>query len=113
MAKKKSNKEEPPKPYRYTAAEVDEQNNQAFIDGYAHGFGVFMMACEQSLRALDTTMGLYMEDDLGKYDDRVNELTLAHTAIKFAMAQMDQAYDEEMGKLKSLWNLKDYIANID
>lgn len=111
MAKKKSDDEFVP--HTYTSKEVDRQNAESFIDGYAHCFGVFMGACEQSLRALDTTMGFYMEDDLGRYDDRVKELTLAHNAIRFAMAEMDQAYDEEMRELKSLWNLDGYIANID
>jgi len=112
MPKKKSNNEAS-KPYYYSAAEVDEQNAGSFIDGYAHGFGVFMGACEKSLRALDTTMGFYMEDELGRYDDRVKELSLAHTAIRFAMAEMDRAYDEQMSELKNLWNLDGYIANID
>ena len=58
-------------------------------------------------------MGFYMQDDLGKYDDRVAELNLAHNSIRFAMAQMDQAYDEEMSQLKKLWNLGDYVADID
>jgi hypothetical protein len=111
MAKKKSNEEIVPR--TYTSKEVDRQNSESFIDGYAHGFGVFMGACEKSLRALDTVMGFYMEDELGKYDDRVKELHLAHNAIRFAMAEMDQAYDEEMRELKSLWNLDGYIANID
>lgn len=109
--KKKSNDEFVPN--TYTSKEVDRQNSKAYIDGYAHGFGVFMGACEKSLRALDTVMGFYMEDELGKYDDRVKELSLAHTAIRFAMAEMDQAYDEEMRELRSLWNLDGYIANID
>ena len=100
-------------PHLYSSTEVDRQNSESFIDGYAHCFGVFMGACEKSLRALDTTMSFYMEDDLGKYDDRVKELGLAHNAIRFAMAEMDQAYDEEMRELKSLWNLDGYIANID
>lgn len=113
MAKKKSNEENAPEPYRYSSTEVDRQNSESFIDGYAHCFGVFMGACEKSLRALDTTMGFYMEDDLGRYDDRVKELGLAHNAIRFAMAEMDQAYDEEMRELKNLWNLDGYIANID
>lgn len=113
MAKKKSNEESVPEPYRYSSTEVDRQNSEAFIDGYAHGFGVFMGACEKSLRALDTVMGFYMEDDLGRYDDRVKELSLAHNSIKFAMAEMDQAYDEQMRELKSLWNLDGYVANID
>lgn len=100
-------------PKTHTLAEVDRQNAESYIDGYAHGFNVFMGACEKSLRALDTVMGFYMEDDLGKFDDRVSELHLAHNAIRFAMAQMDQAYDEEMNELKSLYSLGDYIANID
>ena len=112
MAKKKSN-EEVPEPYRYSSTEVDRQNSESFIDGYAHGFEVFMGACEKSLKALDSVMGFYMEDDLGRYDDRVNELSLAHNAIRFAMAEMDQAYDEQMGELKSLWKLDGYVANID
>lgn len=114
MAKKKSNKEqERVVPNTYTSKEVDEQNSESFIDGYAHCFGVFMGACEKSLKALDKTMGFYMEDDLGRYDDRVKELGLAHNAIRFAMAEMDQAYDEQMRELKSLWSLDGYIANID
>jgi hypothetical protein len=112
MSKKKSN-EEAPEPYRYSSTEVDRQNSESFIDGYAHGFGVFMGACEKSLRALDTVIGFYMEDELGKYDDRVAELGLAHNAIRFAMARMDDAYDLEMRELKKLWNLGGYIANID
>ena len=111
MAKKKSNDEFVPN--TYTSKEVDRQNSESFIDGYAHGHGVFMGACEKSLRALDTVMGFYMEDDLDRFDDRVKELHLAHNAIRFAMAEMDQAYDEEMRELKSLWNLDGYIANID
>ncbi len=113
MTKKKNNEESTPEPYRYSSTEVDKQNSESFIDGYAHGFGVFMGACEKSLRALDTVMGFYMEDELGKYDDRVKELGLAHTAIRFAMSKMDQAYDEGMRELKNLWNLDGYIANID
>lgn len=113
MAKKKSNEESAPEPHRYSSTEVDRQNSESYIDGYAHGFGVLMGACEKSLRALDATMGFYMEDDLGRYDDRVKELGLAHNAIRFAMAEMDQAYDEEMRELKGLWKLEGYIANID
>lgn len=109
MAKKKSSEE----PLTHTTREVDQENHESFIDGYASGFNVFMGACEKSLRALDTVMGFYMEDQLGKYDDRVKELNLAHTAIRFAMAEMDQAYDENMQELKDLWNLDGYIANID
>lgn len=97
----------------HTTKEVDKLTAESFIDGYATSFDVFMGACENSLRALDTAMGLYMEDDLGKYDDRVHELNLAHTAIRFAMARMSDAYDEKMQELKNLWNLKDYVANID
>jgi hypothetical protein len=40
----------------HTVAQVDAENAMSFIDGYAHGFGVFMGACEKSLRALDTVM---------------------------------------------------------
>lgn len=88
-------------------------NAESLIDGYAHGFNVFMDACEKSLRAFDVVMGFYMEDDLGKFDDRINELHLAHNAIRFAMAQMSDAYDEEMRNLKVAHNLGDYIADID
>ena len=94
----------------HTLSQVNEENSTSYIDGYAHGHGVFMGACEKSLRALDTVMGFYMEDDLCRYDDRVKELHLAHNAIRFAMAEMDQAYDEEMRELKKLWNLVGYIA---
>lgn len=111
MAKKKSNEEVVP--HTYTSKEVDRQNSESFIDGYAHGFGVFMGACEKSLKALDTVMGFYMDDDLGKFDDRVAELHLAHNAIRFAMGEMADAYDVEMNELKSLWDLDGYIANID
>lgn len=97
----------------HTVAQVDAENAMSFIDGYAHGFNVFMGSCEKSLRALDTVMGFYMEDDLGKFDDRVNELHLAHNTIRFAMAQMADAYDEEMIALKNLYDLEEYIANID
>lgn len=100
-------------PKTHTLRDVDRQTAESFIDGYAHGFGVLMGACEKSLRALDTTMGFYMEDDLGRYDDRVKELGLAHNAIRFAMSEMDGAYDLEMRELKSLWGLGGYIANID
>lgn len=106
---KKNNSE----PNTHTLKEVDRQNAESFVDGYAHGFGVLMEACEKSLRALDTVMGFYMEDDLARYDDRVKELHLAHNAIRFAMAQMDDAYDIEMRKLKDLYDLEGYIANID
>lgn len=111
MVKKKSNEEVVP--HTYTSKEVDRQNSESFIDGYAHGFGVFMGACEKSLKALDTVIGFYMDDDLGKFDDRVQELHLAHNAIRFAMAEMSDAYDLEMGELKNLWDLDGYIANID
>lgn len=97
----------------HTVAQVDAENAESYIDGYAHGFNIFMGACENSLRALDTVMGFYMEDDLGKFDDRVAELHLSHNAIRFAMAQMSDAYDEGMTELKNLWGLGDYIANID
>lgn len=97
----------------HTLAEVDELNAKSYIDGYAGGFNVFMEACEKSLRALDTVMGFYMEDDLGRFDDRAKELHLAHNAIKFAMAQMSEAYDEHMDELRDLWNLEGYVANID
>lgn len=97
----------------HTLAEVDELNAKSYIDGYAGGFNVFMGACEKSLRALDTVMGFYMEDDLGRFDDRAKELHLAHLAIRFAMAQMSEAYDEHMDELKDLWNLEGYVANID
>lgn len=107
----KKNSNEPVK--THTVAQVDRENAESFIDGYAHGFNVFMGACEKSLRALDTVMGFYMDDDLGKFDDRVNELHLAHNAIRFAMAQMADAYDEEMIALKNLYDLEEYIANID
>ena len=107
----KKNANEPVK--TYTVADIDREYGEAYIDGYAHGFNVFMGASEKSLRALDAVMGFYMEDDLGKFDDRVNELHLAHNAIRFAMAQMSDAYDEGMTELKNLWGLRDYIANID
>lgn len=97
----------------HTVAQVDAENAMSFVDGYAHSFNVFMGACEKSLRALDTVMGFYMQDDLGKFDDRVKELHLAHNAIRFAMGEMDQAYDEEMRELKSLYDLEGYVANID
>lgn len=96
-----------------TTEEIDRQNAESFIDGYAHGFNVFMGACEKSLRALDTVMGFYMDDDLGKFDDRVNELHLAHNAIRFAMGKMADDYDEAMRDLKNLYDLEGYIANID
>lgn len=114
MAKKKSNEEQVGVvPHTYTAKEVDRQNAESYVDGYAHGFNVLAEACEKSLRALDTVMGFYMEDDLGRYDDRVKELSLAHNSIRFAMAQMADAYDDEMREIKKLWNLDGYIANID
>lgn len=97
----------------HTVSEVDKQNAESFVDGYASGFNVFMGACEKSLRSLDDVMGFYMEDDLGNFDDRVKELHLAHNAIRFAMAQMSDAYDEKMRELRDLWNLDGYIANID
>ena len=111
MAKKKSNEEQ--MPYTYTSKEVDRQNSESYIDGYAHGFNVLMEACEKSLRSLDDVIGFYMEDDLGRYDDRVKELHLAHNSIRFAMGRMADAYDDEMRELKSLWNLDGYIAKID
>lgn len=111
MAKKNSNEEKPE--LTHSLKEVDELNAKSYIDGFAGSFNVFMGACEKSLRAFDTVMGFYMEDDLGRYDDRVKELHLAHNAIRFAMAQMSEAYDEHMDELRDLWNLEDYIANID
>ena len=107
----KKNDNEPVK--THTVAQVDAENAMSFIDGYAHGFSVFMGACEKSLRALDITIGFYMEDDLGRYDDRVKELGLAHNSIRFAMAKMADAYDAEMRDLKDLYSLDGYIANID
>lgn len=90
-----------------------KRNAESLIDGYAQGFNLLMEACEKSLRHFDAVMGFYMEDDLGRYDDRVKELHLAHNAIRFAMAQMSDAYDEEMRDLRALYDLKDYIADID
>lgn len=97
----------------HTVAQVDAENAMSFIDGYAHGFNIFMGACEKSLRAFDTVIGFYMEDDLGRYDDRVKELHLAHNAIRFAMSQMSDDYDEAMNDIKNLYDLKDYIADIN
>ena len=111
MAKKKSSEEKPE--LTHTLDEVDRLTAESYIDGYAGGFNIFMGACEKSLKALNDVMGFYMIDDLSKFDDRVRELHLAHNAIRFAMEQMADAYDEHMVELKDLWNLEDYIANID
>ena len=111
MAKKKSSEEKPE--LTHSLKEVDNLTAESYIDGYASGFNIFMDACEKSLRTLDDVMGFYMEDELGRYDDRAKELHLAHMAIRYAMAKMSDAYDEHMVELKDLWSLEDYIANID
>ena len=96
MAKKKSNE--------YSADEVDQQNSEAFIDGYAHCYGIAADAIDELTTSINDIMGLYMADDLAsRYSDKIAELHLAHTTLRYAMEKISDKYDEEMSQLKDLW----------
>ena len=84
----------------HTVDQVDAFTARATVDGYAECFGVVIDTQEQVLSALNTVMGIYMEDDLNKYKDRIEELSLIYTSVRSFSKTFEDNYFTKMDELK-------------
>lgn len=84
----------------HTVDQVDAFTARATVDGYAECFGVVVDTQEQVLGALNTVMGIYMEDDLNRYKDRVAELSLIHTSVLSFYKRFEYNYFAKLEELK-------------
>lgn len=84
----------------HTVRQVDAYTARATVDGYAECFGVVVDTQEQVLGALNIVMGIYMEDNLNRYKDRVAELSLIHTSVLSFYKAFEDNYFTKMDELK-------------
>lgn len=83
----------------HTIDQVDAFTARATVDGYAECFDIVLDTQKQLLSALNIVMGIYMEDDLNRYKDRVAELSLVHTSVLSFYKRFEYNY---FGKLEEL-----------
>ena len=84
----------------HTIDQVDAFTARATVDGFAECFGVVVDTQEQVLGALNTVMGIYMDDDLNKYKDRVEELSLIYTSVRSFFKTFEDNYFTKLEELK-------------
>lgn len=92
----------------YTLAEVDASNIGSYVEGYGDCYVMITNAIGDTLKQINTVMGIYMNDDLNRYKDRVEELSLMHTAIASVDEIIQDAYERELPALKELLGEDNY-----
>jgi len=88
--------------------QVDRENAGPYVEGYGDCYVMITNAIGDTLEKINTVMGIYMNDDLGKYKDRVEELGLIYTAIRSIDEIIQDRYDRELPALKELLGEDNY-----
>lgn len=84
----------------HTIDQVDAYTARATVDGFAECYDVVAETQKQMLDAINVVMGIYMRDDLNKYIDRVEELSLIYTVVQSFGEKFDENYFEKLDELK-------------
>ena len=84
----------------HTINQVDAYTARATVDGFAECYDVVADTQKQMLDAINVVMGIYMTQELGKYQSRVEELDLIYTVIQSFGEKFDENYFEKLDELK-------------
>lgn len=80
---------------------LTEDELELFILGMATASTAHDEVISRMLQSINDVMGLYMENDLGRHNDRVRELELMYDAITNLSSNMNDAYFSKMDEIKS------------
>jgi hypothetical protein len=74
---------------------------ELFIQGMATASITHDEVISRMLQSINDVIGLYMENDLGRNDEKVRELELMYDAIRHLGSSMSDAYFEKLDEVKS------------
>lgn len=94
-----------PEKKTHTLSEVNRENNESFLDGFAESYDVVGDSLRGMMAGIDTVMSIYMREDLNRYEDRVKELHLMYTTLQAFAEVYDSKYLDKMNELKQVFNL--------
>lgn len=92
----------------HTVQQVDRENAASYVEGYGDCYVMITDAIGDTLKQINTVMGIYMSDDLNRYRDRVEELSLMHTTIRSIDEIIQDRYDRELPALKEILGEDNY-----
>jgi hypothetical protein len=96
MAKKKT----------HSVSEVDALEEQSFIEGMAEGSVIVDGTLRDMMKSVDMIMGIYMREDLGRYQDRVKELQLMYTTLQAFSEMYEGRYFDKLDYVRRSFKAK-------
>lgn len=82
---------------------------ELFIQGMATASITYDKTISLMLQSINNVMGLYMENDLGRNNDKVRELEIMYDAIRHLSSRMNDDYFEQLDEIKN----SSCIENLD
>lgn len=96
-----------PEKKTHSLNEVNRLNNESVIEGFCIAYDVMDETLDQMMRGISETMSIYMRDDLNRYKDKVEELSLMYTVLQAVAEKYEGIHYEKLQQLKSDLNLDD------
>jgi len=96
-----------PEKKTHTVKEVDKLNNESVIEGFCIAYDAMEETLDRMMRGIDETMSIYMRDDLNRYKNKVEELSLMYTVLQAVAEKYEGIHYEKLQQLKSDLNLND------
>lgn len=84
----------------HSVSEVDALTASATVSGYTECSTVVHNTIDEMLKNINGVMGIYMQEDLNRYEDRIKELNLMHTTIQAFSELFSDNYFETLDELK-------------
>lgn len=96
-----------PEKKTHTLKEVDRLSNEGVVEGFCIAYDAMDKTINQMMRGINETMSIYMRDDLNRYKDKVEELSLMYTVLQAVAERYEGIHYEKLQQLKADLNLKD------
>jgi hypothetical protein len=91
----------------HTVKEVDRLEAEGVIEGFCIAYDAMEETLDRMMRGIDETMSVYMRDDLNRYKNKVEELSLMYTVLQAVAEKYEGIHYEKLQQLKSDLNLDD------
>jgi hypothetical protein len=97
-----------PEKKTHTLKEVDRLSNESVVEGFCIAYDTMEETLDRMMSGINSTMGIYMRDDLNRYKGKVEELSLIHTVLQAVAESYEDMHYRKLQELKDAFNLNDH-----
>jgi hypothetical protein len=90
----------------HSVSEVAALEEQSFIEGMSEGSAVVDDTLRDMMKSIDMVMGMYMREDLGRYEDRVKELHLMYMSLQAFSEMYEGRYFDKLDYVRRSFKAK-------